>query len=505
MKIDFAMLWDQLNAKHPELETTIYGSQPIRGIKLLPENGIPEPDFLYLSAARDRIMLSCNEASQTLDTDLSLETLFNDLQDIFNQLRDWDMAIHLALIEGCEVQKLLDLSQEILANPITLMDPSYKLLAITSQKETTSPVFNKVRQAGYLSAETVEFYQLRGYIDAANRTGNEIVCLSEGACITVIHPLRVNGFVSGFLTMPCVERAYSQGIAEFFHHLGESIICCMEQQFHTNDIERYMYEYLLIDILSEKLTDVDILQERLRYIDLPVRGSFILLAIESEKEYAALTNYRMRQITELLPNDRAFLYQEHILVLLEEKRLDLSIETLLPFLRANHLSCGISRRFQHLLEILPAYLQAKAALRLGMRISARRTLERLGLEQITYETAVYRYANYISYHMVEGAAEHGILSPYLLRLIRIDRQEHMDHLRVLHCYLSCERRPTQTAAALHMHRNNVIYRVDRIESTLGISLDDPAVRRELECSLLALELMDASDLLQNAQLGNERI
>ena len=41
-------------------------------------------------------------------------------------------------------------------------------------------------------------------------------------------------------------------------------------------------------------------------------------------------------------------------------------------------------------------------------------------------------------------------------LIEMDRREHTDHVRVLYGFLSCERRPTQTAALLHMHRNSHI-------------------------------------------------
>lgn len=499
MKIDFAMLWDQLNMKYPELETSIYGSHPVRGVKLLPANRKPEPDFLYLSASENALLLSCNGISAPLTTQLPLEVLFNDLQDIFNQLRDWDMETHLALIEGCNPQKLLDLSQDVLGNPATLMDPGYKLLAITSQEETASPIFNQVRRVGYLPAETVEFYRLRGYMDALTQAGDEIACLSEGTCISVIYPLRVNGSIAGFLTMPCVNRAYSQGVAECFRYLADEISLCMERQLHTSGIDRYMYEYLLIDILNEKLAGEAALEERLRYIDLPSRGDFVLLAIDGGQEYASITNYLVRQTAERLPNDRVFLYQGQILVLLSEKRLEWALSALLPLLQANHLSCGISRGFTHLMEMLPAYHQARAALRLGIRISSLRTLEQLGVEGLTYEQHIFSYRSYAPYHMVEAAADAGVISPLLSKLIRADHEDNMDHLRVLHGFLACERRPTQTAALLHMHRNNVIYRMDRIETMLGTSLDDAALRRELECSLLALELIDANIFQQNAQ------
>ena len=116
-----------------------------------------------------------------------------------------------------------------------------------------------------------------------------------------------------------------------------------------------------------------------------------------------------------------------------------------------------------------------------------------------YDKTIFRYDDYFSYHTVESAAENKILSPLIGYLIKTDEKENNDHLRVLHAFLQCERRPTLAAAQLHMHRNNVIYRVDRIESMLNISLGDAKIRQELEISLLAMELMNMEGIQQNAQ------
>ena len=95
--------------------------------------------------------------------------------------------------------------------------------------------------------------------------------------------------------------------------------------------------------------------------------------------------------------------------------------------------------------------------------------------------------------MVEKAADAGLYSPLLDTLIERDLREHSDNLRVLYGYLLCERRPTIAATYLHMHRNNVIYRIGRIESMLSISLEDSKIRQELEMSFLVLELMKMED------------
>ena len=62
------------------------------------------------------------------------------------------------------------------------------------------------------------------------------------------------------------------------------------------------------------------------------------------------------------------------------------------------------------------------------------------------------------------------------------------YARLLYVYLSQDRNTTRTAAKLGMHRNNVIYRVNRLEQRLGISLDDPDLRLRLLVSYHILSL-----------------
>lgn len=499
MRIDLAMLWDMLNIDYPDLETTLYGEQSIRGIKLYPEDKKTEKDFLYIGNHESGLLLCYNDTTSLLETGLRLDELFNSLQDAFNRLRDWDMETHLALIEGCESQKLLELSEGVLGNPITLMDPSYRLLAHTSHENTQSAIFNEVCRCGYLPADTVEFYRLRGYLNELVHSGEDWACLLHDSGITAICPLRVNKTLVGFLTMPCILRAYSQGIAECFQYLAECVTLCMKRQLHSSDISRYMYEYLLIDLLEGNLHDDDALAERLKYIALPRQGDFSLLVLSPIQDYATLGNYIARQLSEQLPNERVFLYQDQVLILLPSKRFDWVYSTIAPFLKEHGLCCGVSRRFERLGGIVQAYRQAQAALRLGQRIGTLCTLEKLGVEGLHYENSLFHYQHYSSYHMVESAANENLISPLICQLAQLDRREGTDHIRVLYGFLSCERRFTQTAALLHMHRNNVIYRIDRIQNILNISLNDPILRAELQTSFLVVELVESSNIQQNAQ------
>lgn len=496
MIITLAMLWDNLNQTYPELETELYTDGPIRGIKLLPpaHEALSEAT-LYLGRRADRIELIYHGKRSPVspEAQLSLEELFNALQDSYNRLRDWDMEMHLSLLEGCGAEKLLELSESILGNPVTVMDPSFKLLARSSHAESASAIYNEVCRNGYLSAELVRLYSTKGYLNDLVSSGKDGAFQVEPGFITITRALRYQRRPMGYLTMPCTQRPYSEGLAACFACLGDGIAQCMDRELQSHTLNRYMYEYFLADLLEGRNLEPDHLRERLNYIGLPWEGNFRLLELEWPEEDHLLDHYLSQQTAELLPNEKVFVYGKSVLIFMQDdQRLDWVLERLTPFLKQKRGVCGVSRSFARLTDIRAAYGQTSAALRLGRRVTALHTLRRLGVEACRYDELIFHYQRYAPYHMVEGAADAGLYSPLLDKLIERDVREHSDNLRVLHGYLLCERRPTVAAAYLHMHRNNVIYRVGRIEEMLSISLEDADIRRELEVSLLVLELIRTS-------------
>lgn len=76
----------------------------------------------------------------------------------------------------------------------------------------------------------------------------------------------------------------------------------------------------------------------------------------------------------------------------------------------------------------------------------------------------------------------------LKKLYDYDSQHGTTNLQLLWTYLCNERKATETGAELHMHRNNVIYRIDRIEQIIKLDLNDANTRLSLMLSYLLLEL-----------------
>lgn len=75
----------------------------------------------------------------------------------------------------------------------------------------------------------------------------------------------------------------------------------------------------------------------------------------------------------------------------------------------------------------------------------------------------------------------------LIRLIRYEQKKDHQYLKILKTYLACNSNISETAKQLYMHRNTLLYRLDRIREILGDTLDRYDTRLLLMLALYIIE------------------
>ena len=131
-------------------------------------------------------------------------------------------------------------------------------------------------------------------------------------------------------------------------------------------------------------------------------------------------------------------------------------------------------RIQHgLVGIQRAHQEAKQALVMGRRLH--------GVGGVTWfdELGVYRLI-FAAEHLPELGAFH---DDALSSLITYDREHSADLVRTLKAFFDATCGPKEAAAFLGVHRNTVLYRLDRIREITGVDLDDADVRLRLHLAL----------------------
>jgi len=93
-------------------------------------------------------------------------------------------------------------------------------------------------------------------------------------------------------------------------------------------------------------------------------------------------------------------------------------------------------------------------------------------------------------HLLEEFSHSPDLEPFaelVQPLIEYDRKRNSDLVRTLRVYFACGSNASSAADRLFLHRNSMIYRLERIRELTGLELRDHRVALALQLGLLATQ------------------
>lgn len=142
-----------------------------------------------------------------------------------------------------------------------------------------------------------------------------------------------------------------------------------------------------------------------------------------------------------------------------------------------HLAIGIGRPVGRLLDLRASYREAAQAMALEHRLRHRKP-------QVYANLGVYR----LLLPLAETNELRAFASQVLGRLLADERAGKTDMLETLRVYFECNGNVAQTAKALYIHRNTLLYRLDRVRQVGALNLDDAETRLQVQLALRAYEL-----------------
>ena len=140
----------------------------------------------------------------------------------------------------------------------------------------------------------------------------------------------------------------------------------------------------------------------------------------------------------------------------------------------------MSRPLRKLSEINEALLEAEQAWSLGRRLTT-------GGSHVIDATELGVYRLLLP---LEGTpALRTFYEETIGPLEAYDRQQNADLVHTLEIFFTQLGNLSRTAEAMHLHRNTLIYRLERIATILGVDLDDAEVRLRLQLALKAGQVL----------------
>lgn len=418
--------------------------------------------------------------------------LINRLVLVFQKYTDLDERLTKAMESPAPLQEVVNIAATMIGVPVNMLDMNHNTLVYST---------NLVPKGDILWDAMVEGYGYKHYT---------LVCRS----IPSLAQMDTNGInlyqgrsnISGRYIRVYLLRLGTHGVASLGLH--KHTACGQPFERHTVQLGNYVYDRLmqyvdhfpeiqktrgnlfeqfLVDLLDNKITDQHQI-EASETAGLMKINEWYVLGMVLFQECVPQTDYYLTLMDYLeanVPFCKCAVYKARlhfVCALPDGNRLTPEQERgVESFLEQYDCSCILSSPFKGLLE-LSRYKE--------MLWSVRGYIPpRCGTHEIWYfHQFAFQYALAL---LAEKLPLMAACHPALLQLRQYDRENESDYMETLREYLRNDCNVTKASNALHMHRNTLLYRINKIEKNiLGMKLDENDLREELKFSFRCLEFQE---------------
>jgi hypothetical protein len=386
------------------------------------------------------------------------------------------------------LQSIVDAGSRMLGNPIIVSDKGWNLMAMTLDLDIPDDAgWNEFLNDGALSLDTVSSNIKSKLADRIEQSDTPF-CMREPEMKyrRMFGKVLLGGRHAATVSALAYFKPFEEHDFDLMTLLCNAVSAEVQKNKYLYFARGLPYEDLIVNILEGRVRDKDLIEENMRALNITVKKYIHVLAVDipdfDNDRFSA--SYIRDFIEKMIAGSRAVLYGDKIIAITSNigagEFLSADIPRIANFLRKYSVRCGISRRFEELSELREHYFQSIEALRLGLRQND--------------EDFIYFYNDYAIHHIARLCAEnadlHTLCHPKLSHLMKYDAARGTAFTRTLRAYLKCARNITDTAAALHMHRNSVIYQLHRIEEMMDIRLSDSDALLHIELSFRFMEYND---------------
>lgn len=461
MKISMWLVCDWLEKYSPK--ASIYkGEMTISGVRFLSEEVTPTEDCLYIGYAQAFTYTAKNNIICVSHTDIitltapDIYVVFNEIQQMLEFYNNWETQVLLSINREEDLSTILSHTLPILNHGLVITDLSHKVLGLQllpNQPDRSAP-------DGYI--ETHELSLINAQLQK-NADRHIPYVIDAAAAKDIIRNFYSNdGKLLGWLVI--VDGGEKQSHLQSRLQLTEAFGMLMDLWFRIH-ADHILSANLFSNVLEMRETDPAVIQFRLHGLGWVDHSQMQLFVCASCTNDIIGISTISRIIKNYYPEIYDFSYENTFAFIvnycLTDK--DRFLSYLTDLLKAQNAFCGCSLLFSDLFSLKQNYLQACSAIEFGPHTA--------GSINDSHEYALV----YIQ-KQLKTSLEIDMISPIIGKLRAYDEAHGTDYYETLKIYIKCERDQTRTARELFIHRNSLVYRINRLKEMLGFDLDNDKER-----------------------------
>lgn len=426
------------------------------------------------------------------------------LQSYFMHLLVWENELDRIAMRQGTLDELLDASVPVMRNLLFVSDNTFNVIARTTTVEPPDELHRRIIDTGCLTPQMIA--EKRQRLPERKFYAKEPSELTPYARLS--HPLYLNHTYFGSLSMSCCNRPLTEGLKDLFAILLHHAMPVFERLWHSQVKLNIPHYFFFAKMLEHAPVADEYVSAQLALASLDEQTEFKLVVLEidegEEPERAALVTRAAAFLNQGCAF--CFAYQTDVLTLLyappSDARLshrktaeELERRVFAPF----GVASGVSEVFERITDLDLAYRQAKLALGLKGTIESE-----LFAADEDAGRGVYLFGDALLYFLVDPTGKDERFMRFcfshtiLRKIYDEDHETGTNYLALFWFYLHSERNATAVAQRLHLHRNTVLYRIDKIQKRFDFDLDLQSARDRMLLDFKVFFLTESHESIEQA-------
>lgn len=398
--------------------------------------------------------------------DISFTELFHIVDDYIHRnyrISDAYSQIGMYILSGKSLEQLLEIGSKLIKNPIALLDISTKALCYSSIEEfekLDDELMQSVVKNGFVPSNLFKKYDYETLLPFIGSMEKSQIFYSkfDEKLNRITARVMVNNKYFGMLVIPEIWTTFTEDDPAIADIIANGVSILLEKQkvgtVNSNT------ENIFMELLADSFSNEKEFKERTGGFSwepcFPIR--IVAIKTRNEKQSQSLLSFR-NHLSLILPKMISAYYQETMFLLVEEASRAYVANTLSTFLQSNDLLAGVSIDFEGSLSIAHYARQAKDILRIGKFLYPKEHI-------FQFENHMLHYNAFI---IKKNHCEESFLFPEFRKACEYDEEYDTNYCASVREWLN-HRNLIRAAEALNIHRNTMVYRLEKFEAITGLSL-----------------------------------
>lgn len=378
------------------------------------------------------------------------------------------------------IDQICQTAHELLGKPVLIVNEELRKLAQYPDKLLGDPLWDALWQNGAFTPEMV--WQLRDDALMEKSEQSDVPTWVDWGLVKNIPRLvcnvKVEGVIEGYVGVFFQANTYDDLDVQITKLVSQTVGMELQKQQHTRSTR---YPAIITTFISDLFQGMVKTEEELsrweKSMSIRLKPPFYVAAIGGDDRVSTTLHYMRATLIASSNNIFGTVLEGRLYILFSEvnARQEYSeyfkgqVHQIADMLNMYSLSAGMSIPFDNLLDLENYKYQAERALELGK-------LYRPSGRIHSYRELAFE--NMLSY-IRENITPENYLHPAIGVLEKYDGENHTEYLKTLSTYITCMCNPSRTIEKMHIHRNTLLYRLNKIVDLTNLDLGNMK-----QCALL---------------------